>query len=45
MILMTGQRYTRGYTGCINGVELQSSDTLDLGKSAISGINARPCAR
>ncbi|XP_017768750.1 PREDICTED: basement membrane-specific heparan sulfate proteoglycan core protein-like isoform X5 [Nicrophorus vespilloides] len=43
--LMTGRRYTKGFTGCIHGFELQDSKTLDLGVSAISGLNVNSCQR
>lgn len=42
---MTGGKFTRGFTGCIHGFELQDSGTIDLGAKALSGVNVKPCSR
>lgn len=42
---MTGGRFSRGFTGCIHGFEVQNSDRLDLGIKAINGLNIKPCSR
>lgn len=42
---MTGGRFSRGFTGCIHGFEVQNSDRLDLGIKAVSGVNVKPCSR
>lgn len=43
--LMTGGVYTEGFNGCIHGFELQDSRALDLGVSAVSGVNVKACYR
>ncbi|KAK4879912.1 hypothetical protein RN001_008058 [Aquatica leii] len=42
--LMTGGRYSKGFSGCIYGFEVQDSRMLDIGAKAISGINVKPCS-
>ncbi|XP_050308675.1 basement membrane-specific heparan sulfate proteoglycan core protein isoform X33 [Anthonomus grandis grandis] len=41
---MTGNRFNKGFEGCIHGFELQQSKTLDLGMKAINGLNVKPCS-
>ncbi|KAJ8950522.1 hypothetical protein NQ318_015266 [Aromia moschata] len=41
---MTGSKFTRGFSGCIHGFELQNSQRLDLGIKAINGLNVKPCS-
>ncbi|XP_072390117.1 basement membrane-specific heparan sulfate proteoglycan core protein isoform X26 [Diabrotica undecimpunctata] len=41
---MTGNKFTKGFNGCIHGFELQNSQRLDLGIKAINGLNVKPCS-
>lgn len=43
--LMTGAKFTQGFTGIVYGFELQESRRLDLGTKARGGINVKPCYR
>ncbi|KAG5900605.1 hypothetical protein JTB14_017460 [Gonioctena quinquepunctata] len=42
---MTGGRFTRGFSGCIHGFELEEIQRIDLGVKAINGLNVKPCSR
>ncbi|XP_044727463.1 basement membrane-specific heparan sulfate proteoglycan core protein-like isoform X3 [Chrysoperla carnea] len=45
IILMTGQKYTQGFNGCINAIELQNiEEQIDFGTKALSGVNVKPCS-
>lgn len=43
--LMTANRLSTGFSGCIHGFELQDTKTIDLEERAINGVNAKPCMR
>lgn len=43
--LMTGNKFSQGFKGCIHAFELQNYKTLDLGLKALSGVNVKPCSR
>ncbi|XP_030745032.1 basement membrane-specific heparan sulfate proteoglycan core protein isoform X3 [Sitophilus oryzae] len=42
--LLTGNRFSKGFDGCIHGFEIQQSKTIDLGVKAINGLNVKPCS-
>lgn len=40
----TGNRYTQGFSGCINIVEGTDTRAVNIYNNAVSGFNVTPCA-
>ncbi|KAK9869716.1 hypothetical protein WA026_003454 [Henosepilachna vigintioctopunctata] len=42
--LMTANKYSSGFVGCIHVFEIQGTNQIDLGRKALSGLNVKPCS-
>ena len=41
---MTAKKFSNGFNGCIHALEIQNSNTLDLGTESLSGVNVDSCS-